>query len=167
MLLLVRHGETAANAAGKLLGRADPPLTAVGCRQARALAAVLPEGARVISSPLGRAMQTAALLSGVPEDELSVDPRWIELDYGELDGRPAGALAPDSWRRWAADPSWRPPGGESLADVAARVGQACDELAVGGADVVVVSHVSPIKAAVAWALGVGPEIAWRMRADLA
>jgi broad specificity phosphatase PhoE len=57
-----------------------------------------------------------------------------------------------------------PAGGESLAQLGRRVRTACDEVAEQAAagEVVVVSHVSPIKAAIAWALGVGDELAWRM-----
>ena len=57
-----------------------------------------------------------------------------------------------------------PAGGESLAALCRRVREACEELAAEAAhsDVVVVSHVSPIKAAVTWALGVGDCVAWRM-----
>lgn len=162
MLFLVRHGQTAANVHGLLLGRADPPLTDTGHRQAQALADALPCPARVVSSPLRRACQTAAVLAtGCP---VEVDPRWIEMDYGDLDGRPASALDEQAWQRWRRDPQFVPAGGESVAAVGARVRQACVELADEAArgDVVVVSHVSPIKAAVAWALGVGDEVAWRM-----
>lgn len=60
MLILVRHGQTAANAAGMLLGRADPPLTELGRRQAVALAAALPSPTRLIASPPARARETAA-----------------------------------------------------------------------------------------------------------
>lgn len=172
MLILVRHGQTAANARGLLLGRADPPLTEIGYRQARALAAALPHAARIVSSPLTRARQTAAVLAGaalgVPDAldgaDVEVDPRWIEMDYGDLDGRPATALGEQSWRTWRQDPDFVPAGGESVAAVCTRVRQACMELADDAArgDVVVVSHVSPIKAAVTWALGVGDEVAWRM-----
>jgi broad specificity phosphatase PhoE len=75
----------------------------------------------------------------------------------------------DVWATWRADPAWAPPGGESLTDVGARVRAACVDLADEAAtrDVVVVSHVSPIKAAVAWALGVGDAVAWRMFLDVA
>jgi broad specificity phosphatase PhoE len=160
MLILVRHGQTAANAAGLILGRADPPLTDLGRRQAAALAAALPRPARVISSPLERARDTAAAF-GVPVD---VDERWIEMDYGQLDEQPVAALASSVWERWRADVNHAPEGGESLASVGRRVREACEALAADArdADVVVVSHVSPIKAAIAWALGTGDEIAWRM-----
>lgn len=164
----MRHGQVAANARGLLLGRADPPLTPAGYDQAYALAAALPRPARIVSSPLRRARETAAVLadgfSGVDGEAVAVDPRWIEMDYGDLDGRAPDALNEGSWQRWRQDPDFVPAGGESLAAVGARVREACTELAAEAAlgDVVVVSHVSPIKAAVTWALGVGDEVAWRM-----
>ena len=160
MLLLVRHGRTADNAGGLLLGRADPPLDEVGRAQAAALAAALPSVARVVSSPLGRARETAAAL-GVP---VEVDERWVELDYGEWDRRPIAEIAPEAWAAWRADVGFAPPGGESLAALGRRVRAACDDLLADAAerDVAVVTHVSPYKAALAWALGVGDEVAWRI-----
>jgi broad specificity phosphatase PhoE len=160
VLFLVRHGQTAANAAGLLLGRADPPLTALGGRQAEALAGALPRPDRLLSSPLLRARDTAAAF-GV---DVEIDDRWIELDYGELDGAPVASVPGDVWRRWRADPGFVPSGGESLLELGTRVREACEELVVDGRDhdVVVVTHVSPIKAAVAWALDVSDEVAWRM-----
>ena len=163
MLILLRHGRTASNAAGLLLGRDDPPLDEVGAAQAAAAAAVLGDVARVVSSPLQRARQTAEFL-GRP---VTVDDRWIELDYGEFEGRPFAEVPAETWGRWRSDPGFRPPGGESLADVGARVRAACEELLdeAADADVVVVSHVSPIKAAVAWAVGAGDDLAWRLHLD--
>lgn len=167
MLILVRHGQVAANAEGLLLGRADPPLTPTGHRQACALATSLPRPARIVSSPLLRARQTAAVLAAAPPGHaagVEVDDRWVEMDYGDLDGCPPSALGEGEWRTWRADPGHVPAGGESLASVCHRVREACAELADDAArgDVVVVSHVSPIKAAVTWALGVGDEVGWRM-----
>ncbi len=164
VLTLVRHGQSQANARGLMCGRTDPPLTDVGRDQARALACGLERPTRIVTSPLGRAHETATLIaepSGLP---VEVDDRWIELDYGTLDGRPASALAADGWHAWRSDPDHVPAGGESLAAVAHRVRDACTALAADAAtgEVVVVSHVSPIKAAIAWALGVGIEVAWRM-----
>jgi broad specificity phosphatase PhoE len=165
VIILVRHGQTAANADGLLLGRADPPLTELGHRQAAAVAAALPTPAAVISSPLLRARQTAAAF-GLPVVE---DDRWTELDYGEFDGKPAASVPAEEWARWRDDISFAPPAGESLADLGVRVRAACEELAgrARNEDVVVVSHVSPIKAAVAWAVGVGDEIAWRLYCGVA
>ncbi|MGH9186304.1 MAG: histidine phosphatase family protein [Acidimicrobiales bacterium] len=164
MLLLVRHGLTAANAAGLLLGRADPPLSPAGVAQARALAATLDDVAMVVTSPLTRARQTAAEIARAAGVPAVVDERWVELDYGEFDGKAASEIGPSTWDAWRADPAWVPPGGESLVALGRRVREACDELAVSAAEgtVVVVAHVSPIKAAVAWAIGSGDEVAWRL-----
>jgi broad specificity phosphatase PhoE len=167
VLVLVRHGESEGNAAGRLLGRSESPLTARGRSDALALAAVIGPVSRLVSSPLGRALATAEALGlDIP---VEVDPRWVEVDYGEFEGEALGAVPAEVWTRWRADPTFRPPGGESLAEVGTRVRQACDELfahagegARGDAGVVVVSHVSPIKAAVGWALGAGDELAWRL-----
>jgi broad specificity phosphatase PhoE len=62
-----------------------------------------------------------------------------------------------------------PQGGESLASVGSRVREACDELWAEAAehDVVVVTHVSPLKAAVAWALEAPDQTSWRMFVDVA
>ena len=169
-LVLVRHGQTAVNAEGRLQGRIDAPLTDLGRRQAAASGAALPEAVgRVVVSPLLRARQTAEAF-GLPSSVgVSVDERWIELDYGEWDGQPLRTMASAGWDAWRSDPSFSPPGGESLVALASRVWAACEDLAdeARDHDVVVVSHVSPIKAAVAWALGVGPETSWRMFLDVA
>jgi broad specificity phosphatase PhoE len=168
MLILVRHGESTANADGRLLGRLDAPLTPRGLAQARALAPYVAGATRLISSPLGRATGTAAALgTGLP---VEVDERWIEVDYGELDGTRLDDVPPDVWTTWRSDPAYAPPGGESLAATGTRVRAACEELfAEDGAGarsaeghVVVVSHVSPIKAAVCWALGLGDAGTWRL-----
>jgi len=167
MLILVRHGESRANAEGRLLGRLDSPLTPRGLAQARALAPRVVGATRLLSSPLGRALATAeALGTGLP---VEVDERWVEVDYGELDGVVLGEVPAELWARWRSDPFFRPPGGESLGAAGARVRAACEELfaaegagARGDGHVVVVSHVSPIKAATCWALGLGDEAAWRL-----
>ena len=116
---------------------------------------------RIVASPLRRAQQTA-LAFGLP---VETDDRWIELDYGEFDGARLRDVPADLWEAWRADAGYVPPGGESLTAVGRRVRAACADLVGAGSPdrpVVVVSHVSPIKAAVAWALGVGDEVSWRM-----
>jgi len=165
MLFLVRHGQTAANADGLLLGRADPPLSPLGREQAAALAARIPPDTRVIASPLARTRETADAL-GRPYE---VDERWIELDYGDLDGVPLRDVAPAVWAQWRADPTFVPAGGESIAALGMRVREACRELLdeIREENVAVVTHVSPIKAAVAWALGAGDDIAWRIYVEVA
>jgi broad specificity phosphatase PhoE len=159
MLVLVRHGRTLVNAQGRLLGRADPPLDELGAAQAVAVAAALGPVDRIVSSPLRRARETAAAF-GTP---VTIDERWIELDYGEFEGRPVDSLGVETWAAWRADVDFAPPAGESLRALGERVRAACEELLEVARDetVVVVSHVSPLKAALAWTLGVGDEVSWR------
>jgi alpha-ribazole phosphatase len=159
MLIVVRHGRTAANAAGLLLGRLDVDLDDTGRAQAAALAAEIGPVDEVVTSPLARARQTAAAFDA----PVTVDERWIELDYGSWDGVPNADITPEQWAAWRADTRFAPPEGESLHALDRRVREACDELAERARrrDVVVVSHVSPIKAAFGWALGVGVEVSWR------
>lgn len=125
----------------------------------------LRHASRVVASPLARARQTAERLG----PRVTVDERWVEMDYGIYDGLPLDQVPPAVWDRWLSEPAWRPEGGESHHDLDVRVRQACDELwgEAADTDVVVVSHVSPIKAAVSWALGVGVEAGWRMHLDTA
>lgn len=168
MLILLRHGRTEVNAGGRLQGRIDVPLDATGVRQARAagehMRARFP-GARVVSSPLVRAIETARAVGGEPE----VDERFVELDYGRWDGLAMSEVPRGEWSAWRGDPAFRPPGGESLQELDARVRPALLELSeeARDRDIIIVSHVSPIKSAVTWALGAGPEMTWRMSLDRA
>lgn len=169
-LILVRHGQTDANAAGLLLGRTDPDLNAAGREQAEAVAARVatfgPE--RVLSSPLARCVQTAGLVAGAcGVATVEVEERLVEVDYGEYDGLPFSELPTDLVRRWRTEADFAPPGGESLESVGVRMAALGAEILadLGKAPVVAVSHVSPIKAAVCWALGLPDLASWRMRLD--
>ncbi len=150
MLYLVRHGRTTANERGLLQGRLDPPLDEVGRAQAEAIARMIGRVDDVIASPLARAQETAEYF-GKP---VTLDDRWLELAYGELEGMPASEVSGEVWRQWRDDPLFATEGGESFGALDARVRDACNDLVarMGDRNVVVVSHVSPIKAAVAWAL---------------
>lgn len=160
LITLLRHGRTVANAGGLLQGRVDNPLDDTGRAQAEAVAPLVGAVDLVVASPLRRALETATLVA--PEVEARVDERWIELDYGEWDERPVRDVPADTWQRWRTDLDLRPPGGETLRELGVRVRAALDDIAGAPVDhVLVVSHVSPIKAAVAWALGVGDEVSWR------
>jgi broad specificity phosphatase PhoE len=165
VLVLVRHGRTAANAERRLQGRLDLPLDDVGLAQVAGLAGWLGRPDRVISSPLLRARQTADTF-GVPYD---VDDRWTELDYGALDGMPVADVGEDVWARWRVDPLYQAGGGESMATMNERVIPAAEELLADAAEqmIVVTTHVSPIKAAMAWALGVDLSVGWRCHLDQA
>ena len=168
MLILVRHGESVANAQGLLLGRTDAELTETGRAQAASVPTLLERPVvELRSSPLCRAVDTAELLGlDLP---VVIDERWIEVDYGEFECQPLGDIPADVWQKWQRDRDFCPADGESLTEVDVRIAAACEELFVedgSGArrrdgDVVIVSHVTPIKAAVAWALGT-PDLYWRL-----
>ena len=168
-LVFVRHGQTDANRNGVLLGRLDPPLNDAGREQAAVVAArvALLAPARIVASPLVRAMETAEIVGVACGLSVGVDARLIEVDYGEYDGLPLAELPSDLVWKWRNDAEFAPPGGESLASVGKRMGEytseVLDSLAEG--PMVAVSHVSPIKAAVLWALGLPELSAWRLRLD--
>lgn len=168
VLILVRHGRTPANAAGLLQGRLDQDLDDDGRAQAVAVAAYVRswcEVATVVASPLKRAQQTAAEF-GQP---VQTDERWLELSYGEYEGTPHTEVPSEVWQRWRADPHFTPIGGESLAALDVRVRSACVDLVdrAMSENIVVVSHVSPMKSAVAWALGVDVGISFNCHLDQA
>ena len=125
----------------------------------------------MLSSPLRRARETAACIADVFDLTVEDETAMIEMDYGEWDERPLADVPRDVWLGWRNDIDFAPPGGESLRTVQTRV-SACMERVTeraGDGSIVVVSHVSPIKAAALWALGLDdrPELAWRLQLDLA
>ncbi len=168
MLILLRHGQTTANAQSLLQGRIDLSLDDVGVVQAQKCGEFIRQHfpqAHIVSSPLTRAVQTAQHI----RNDVEIDNRFIELDYGDWDGLALTDVPSDQWATWRTTPEFRPPGGESLVELDARVRPALEELSVRAQheDVVVVSHVSPIKSAITWALGVGPHATWRCHLDRA
>ena len=166
-IIIVRHGRTEFNATGRLQGRTDNPLDEVGLAQAEAVATYLqPElmpDTLFVCSPLLRARQTAMAIVDRVGSSFDIDDRWIELDYGSYEGLRQAEVPANVWREWRADSDFAAPQGESLNQVQERVAQACDDLAqrLDGRTAVVVSHVSPIKSAVAWALGVDVSVGWK------
>lgn len=149
-------------------GRLDQDLDDHGRAQAIAVAAHVQERCQVdqvVSSPLRRAAQTATAF-GLP---VEIDDRWMELAYGQYEGAPQADVPSEIWSRWRDDPHFAPEGGESLAALDVRVRAACTDLLQRAAtsNVVVVSHVSPIKSAVAWALGVDIGISFNCHLDQA
>lgn len=169
-LIVVRHGQTEANRNGLLQGRADLPLNSNGIEQAQAVATYLAaSGAqRVVSSPLQRAVSTAAAIGDLLGLRVEIDERLIELDYGDWDQRPLVDVEPKQWAQWRADVNFTPPNGESLVAVSERARAFGDEVLRSYRDdvTIAVSHVSPIKALVAWALGVPDVTTWRMQLDV-
>jgi ribonuclease H / adenosylcobalamin/alpha-ribazole phosphatase len=176
-LLLVRHGATAHTAQGRFSGStgSDPELSDVGRRHAELLAAELrrlhaaprrPVDA-VVSSPVRRARETAAVVADELGLPVQVDDDLREIDFGAWEGR----TLEDVRARWGeelagfrADARVAPPGGESVADVAQRVRRARDRFAQRHPDgaVLVVSHLYPVRLWVLDALGAPLEAAHRM-----
>jgi probable phosphoglycerate mutase len=171
MIYFVRHGQSTTNAQGLLVGRSDPELTDHGRAQARALRPWLEGVEQVWTSPLRRAHETAML--AVPDVTPIVVHDVIEVDYGILDGTPLAHVTEEQWRAFEADHNVAMGGGESLHEVDRRVqgllGREVDnpESLLWSADrhLLIVSHVSPIKSAATWAMGVPGSTAWRMRID--
>ncbi|TYP84760.1 histidine phosphatase family protein [Blastococcus xanthinilyticus] len=158
-LLLVRHGQSEWNAAGRMQGQtAHVPLTQLGHRQAEVAAeelAGLRPGA-LLSSDLLRAVQTAEHCARTTGLTFTTTPALREQGYGVLEGRPSHEL----WDvvDWS-DAHWSADGGESLAELHARVAAFLTQLcAEPPADVVaLVTHGDTIRAAQAVAAGLGPD----------
>ena len=131
-LVLMRHGESEANRAGRFTGWLDPPLTARGIAEARAAGAALAARGLTVrsafASPLRRAVASCALVLealGRPEERPRLCEALAERDYGELSGLDKAQACerwpPDQVERWRRSYADAPPGGESLRDTAARV----------------------------------------------
>lgn len=157
-IVLVRHGRTYLNAEHRLQGRLDPPLDEIGVEQAKAVGAVIRERwqvSRVVTSPLRRATETVEH-AGLADLPTTVDERFLELDYGMAEGQPVDEAISSLVWAWNTDVAYQPPGGgESLATLHARVGEACEDIvsSSGGEVVLVATHATPVKAALVWALG--------------
>lgn len=125
LLALLRHGDTAWSAEGRIQGRADQPLSGAG---RTALSAVgLPaacQGMRVVTSPLARCVETAALL-GAPR--AAREPRLAEMSWGDWEGRRLEDLRAELGEAMRENEArgldFRPAGGESPREVLARVSQ--------------------------------------------
>jgi probable phosphoglycerate mutase len=134
VLYLVRHGETPWNVEGRYQGQLDPPLTERGCRQAQATAVELaPLGFEAIySSDLARAHQTALPLADATGLPVQLDERLREINQGEWEGvliDDIRARWSEAIKGWEQDPwQYKPPGGESLVQIQARLFTAIDDI---------------------------------------
>ncbi len=154
-LVLLRHGPTAWNAAGRIQGRSDQPLSDRG--RARVGAWHIPpefEGYRWVTSPLSRARETAALLG---HDEAETAPELAEADWGAWEGerlvdlrtRLGEAMADLEGRGL----DFRPPGGESPRDLQTRLAPWLARVAADGRPCIAVTHKGVIRALYAFAAG--------------
>jgi broad specificity phosphatase PhoE len=156
-LILVRHGESAWNAEGRLQGDADIELSEHGRRQARGLASLVRElsPTEAVTSDLGRARETADLL-GHPG--AVVDPAWREANLGEWTGLLVADLIRDDgdgYQAWRSGHSTAP-GGEAWDELRARVTAALEGLTRRDGRYLVVTHGGPIRAACAALIGLEP-----------
>ena len=173
--LLLRHGQTALSVERRFAGRGDIPLTDVGVQQAAAAAARLARRGSidlVLTSPLGRARQTAVAVADAAGVPLAEDEDLAETDFGSWEGMTFAEVMerwPAEMAAWMADADAAPPDGESFAAVGVRVNAALDRLldAHQGQTVVVVSHVTPIKTMVCRALLAPTAALFRIHLDVA
>lgn len=174
-MLLLRHGQTELSVQRRYSGRGNPELTALGREQAANAARYLASRggiAAVVSSPLGRAKETAAAAADALGVPLTVDDDLIETDFGKWEGltfSEASERDPELHAQWLSDTSVTPPEGESFDTVHHRVRRARNRIIAeyGGATVLVVSHVTPIKTLLRLALDAGPSLLYRLHLDLA
>jgi glucosyl-3-phosphoglycerate phosphatase len=165
VLALLRHGTTEWNLAGRMQGRHDTALSAAA-RDSLAALRLPPElaGFAWLTSPLRRAAETAIAL-GIAYAR--PDPRLVEMDWGEWEGRtlaelraqPADIMAADIMaadvmaQREEAGLDFKPPGGESPREVQLRLAPLLAELAQAGRPVGAVTHKGVIRAVLALATG--------------
>lgn len=149
-LLLVRHGPTLWTAERRLQGRTDIDLSDAGRREAVRLRALVDEWMpqTAVVSPLARSRSTARILSDL---DAVVDERWAEAGLGEWEGRTPDALGAE-YARWRSG-ALVPPGGETQAELAARVAGAARDAAARPGPVLVVTHGGVIRAALAHFVG--------------
>jgi len=160
-LYLVRHGESEANAAGVFAGQTDSPLTPKGREQAKVVAKALQpvHFDRIVTSPLSRTKDTAAVIAagrGIPVEAFD-DLKEIDVGiaagkpFDELRGLP-GATGDDGWRQW--------PGGESLEEVLTRSLRVIDRLVAEspGKTICIVGHGGVTRIVVSSFMGVLPKL---------
>jgi len=162
-LHLIRHGRVADEWHGRIYGDLDVPLSPEGERELERAAAAL-DGtilAAVLSSGLSRAEFGASLLRRTRGYERRDEPELREISRGDWRGKTFEELEeaePGAMAAWRASADVRPPAGESLVDLAARVIPRLDALAAefAGAEIAIVTHSWVARVAAATALGLGP-----------
>lgn len=160
-LILVRHGQTAWNLEGRFQGQTDIPLNGLGLAQAAAMAprvaALSPDA--LVSSDLGRALQTAQAIAAEAGLQIGADTRLREIHVGTWAGwRHEDALAelPDFGELLAQGEDFRRSAtGETASEVADRVAPALNDIADRhrGETTAVVGHGLALRVAIARLLG--------------
>jgi alpha-ribazole phosphatase len=169
-ILLTRHGETVANAAGKFSGHNDVVLTEHGRRQARALGKRL-QGTVIdaaYASDLSRARETAELVLTGRDLPVTTMPALREVSFGDWEGKTFEEVRrewPDAWQRMRSiDDDFSAPGGELLRDTRRRVVDALTRIAEENVDrtVLVAAHGGTIQIALAHVLGMSTSCMFRL-----
>ena len=132
-LILLRHGQTDFNVAGRMQGHLESVLTPTGLAQAAAAAPVVAALApdRLISSDLSRAADTAELVGAVCGLPVKLDARLRETHLGQWQGMSVDEIEaeyPGAIATWRSDAAWAPPGGESRIQVVERSRPVVDEV---------------------------------------
>ncbi len=174
-LVLLRHGETTHNAAGIWQGQLDVPLNDHGRVQAAAAAVALATRpvARIVSSDLVRAAETAHIVAEVLGRPVALDARFREIEAGQWQGRTSAEVQAAHPELWAAvlrgEDVPRGVTGETMADVARRGAQGVTDVlaaTASGERVLVVTHGAACRAIVADLLGLDVQSAWRILGGL-
>jgi probable phosphoglycerate mutase len=171
-IILLRHGVTTSTERKLFCGSggADPGLTPTGVEQAQRAAGWLKRLGGVdaiVSSPLQRTRETAAVVSNELGLDVELEPGIAEAAFGEWDGFSFGEIMerwPTELDDWLASTAVAPPGGEPFDEVYARVSAARDRIleTYAGKTVVAVSHVTPIKMMVRLALDAPMQVIYKM-----
>lgn len=163
---LMRHGEPVGGR--RYRGQIDDPLSARGWAQMQAAIGDARPWTEIVSSPLLRCRAFAETLAQRLELPLSLDPRLMEVGFGEWEGKSVAeieAAAPGSMARFKADPmNARPAGAEPLTDFHARVAEGLAAIVAHRveAHVLLVAHAGVIRMALAWALSIPLANAYRI-----
>jgi probable phosphoglycerate mutase len=161
-LFLVRHGESIWHAENRYAGSSDIALNPNGIRQAEALRewAEARKLARVISSPLRRARETALPAARAAGVELEVVPGLTESDFGVAEGKTLVEMRsdwPEATAAFVTDPGANPwPGGESPLAAAERGAAALCAIAAEGGPALVVAHNTLLRLTLCSLLGIPP-----------
>jgi broad specificity phosphatase PhoE len=174
-LILVRHGETKWNHENRVVGHTGMALNSKGRKQAGLLAQALKdeEVSCIYSSPLKRARETAGTIARVHELHVVTVDALKEVDAGELEGLTFDEVLERYGvflQEWIKDtPSFRIPGGESIAELRERTWPAVQRIVSEHTDevVIAVSHSLAILSIISSALGMNTSDFSRLRLSVA
>ena len=174
----IRHGHTQSTESGLISGsQDDPSLSQLGFEEARAVAAVLPELARrfdlelpelILHSTQLRATQTANEIARELNVKVSPSDQLREISFGDWERLSMGELEREISKEislWRGSMTQRPPGGESVADLEARVNE---QLLAAirsnpGKSIALVAHMMPMRAIARYALKASPDLSWTLQ----